>query len=116
MPNGGYPMQFMMSIEGTDLALLVAGTTITLVRLSASKDPTRARLAMASIGTLNEDQVQALVYHLAYWGNLREQAGEGSSSSRDRSAGAHAKGHCNWTFNGRPVQPRFRTKGCSYDY
>lgn len=113
MPNGGYPMHFMTIIEGTDLALMLSGTNISVVRLSEPTNPTRARYRITKLGTFTEDQVHALVYHLAYWGGLREEP----SPTRQRSTDQH---HAHPTrtlmFNGRPCQPRFRTKGCIYDY
>ena len=116
MPNGGYPMQFMMSIEGTDLALLLTGTTITVVRFSSAEDLTRARYRLTRVAAITDDQVEALVYHLAYWGNIRQQDGINGSDHLDRTGGEPGQEHGGWTFNGRRVVPRFRTKGCSYDY
>lgn len=85
-------MQFMMSIEGTDLALLLTGTTITVVRFSSAEDLTRARYRLTRVAA------NAVRNHL------------------DRTGGEPGQEHGGWTFNGRRVVPRFRTKGCSYDY
>ena len=108
MPNGGYPMHVMLRIEGTDFALLISGTKVRLTRVT--DDPgddhtnTRPRRHVDTLGTLTEQQVEGLVYHLAYWGGMRQERPQSRSHHHD------------WVFNGRLAQPKFRTKGCIYDY
>ncbi len=120
MPDGGYPMHFMTIIEGADLALMVSGTNITIVRLSEPTNPARARYRITKLGAFTEDQVHALVYHLAYWGGLHEEPNPTSRRStyqqHEHGHGHHAHPTRTLMFNGRPCQPRFRTKGCIYDY
>ena len=107
-PIGGYPMHVMLRIEGTDFALLISGTKVRLTRVTnePGDDGTysRPRRHVDTLGTLTEQQVEGLVYHLAYWGGMRQERPP-----------SHANHH-DWVFNGRLAQPKFRVKGCSYDY
>lgn len=101
MPNGGYPRYLVAVFPESDLALHLDQTTISIVRMNPKRPDGRwPKPLFTTLATFDPDRLQALVYHLAYWGSLRSQ-----TRSRDE-----------WTFLARPLSRRPAVRGCLYDY
>lgn len=99
MPNGGYPMQLLTPIAGTDLAIHVRATQVSLWRQVPSRDDTGPRPTFVPVAELTTDQTGALAYHLLYW------------------SGAANHEVLNGLRGGQLLlRPRFYSAGCRYDY
>ncbi len=103
MPNGGYPMHFMTRVEGSDLALSLKGSDMTLVRLiePSQDDPLRLRIKSEMVGRLTPNQIRGLLFHLQYWGGGSEDGAHGTPRG---------------TFAGQRIEPQFDAANCVYDY
>lgn len=99
MPNGGYPMQLLTPIEGTDLALHIRATQVSLWQQVPSPNDTDSRPTFVPVAELTTDQAGALAYHLLYW-----------SGSVNHELLAGLRG------GQLPIRPRFHSTGCRYDY
>lgn len=99
MPNGGYPMQSLTPIAGTDLAIHVRATHVSLWQQVPSREDTDRRPTFVSVAELTTDQAGALAYHLLYWsGAANHEVLTGLRGGR------------------LPIRPRFHSAGCRYDY
>ena len=103
MPNGGYPMHYLIQIPRTDLAMHADGATIHIKRAIEPRiHPSGGTVPQyENIGTLTTEQLCGLLYHLNYWGI--------------DTSGGHIEDH-GATFNGKTIQPQYKNPGCVYDY
>jgi len=103
MPNGGYPMHYLMHIPGTDLTIHADGATVHIKRFIKSRIlPSGAtRPKYEEISTLTNEQICGLLYHLNYWGIDTSNGQLGSNTA---------------TFNRKVIEPQYRNNGCAYDY
>ena len=99
MPNGGYPLQLLTPIAGTDLAIHVRATEVALWQQVPTCDAADTPPTFVSLAALTADQVGALAYHLLYW--------NGPVNADLRTA---------LDLGRLPVRPQFHTRGCLYDY
>lgn len=70
MPNGGYPMHYLIQIPGTDLAIHADGATVHLKRAIEARilDTGGTAPQYEDIGTFTNEHINGLLYHLNYWG------------------------------------------------
>jgi len=103
MPNGGYPMHYLIQIPGTEFAMHADGATVHLKRAIEGRiHPSGGTVPQyENIGTLTNEQACGLLYHLNYWGI--------------DTSGGHIEDH-GATFNGKTIQPQYKSAGCVYDY
>ena len=95
MPNGGYPMQLLLPVLETGVAIHIRAGEVSVWQRAASDDDRH----WEPLGTLTSEQVGALIYHLAYWNpgtNADVLAALRSSRSR--------------------VRPAFTSHDCLYEY
>ena len=103
MPNGGYPMHYLMHIPGTDFTIHADGATVHIERFIESRTlPSgETRPQYEEISTLTNAQICGLLYHLNYWG----------IDTSAEQVGIHGD-----TFNGKIIEPQYRNNNCAYDY
>jgi hypothetical protein len=96
MPNGGYPINLILTVGGSDLILRLEGSTIQVVRTEdGGHEPD------SSVGQLTDVQACALLFHLNYWG-----APNTSVDFHGVSSG--------W-FGTERLEPKFTAPGCRYE-
>jgi|FLOH01.1.fsa_nt_gi hypothetical protein len=95
MPNGGYPMHYLMSLAGTDLVIHANASQVYLKRRLEPRVLPSGRTvpSFETLGEFSVNQLSALLYHLKYWGKNSEGK-----------------------FNNVRIQPQYNSAGCLYDY
>ena len=70
MPNGGYPMHFLIQIPSSALVIHADGANVKVNRIIEPRAlPSGKTIPQyESIGTLSTEQICGLLYHLNYWG------------------------------------------------
>lgn len=97
MPNGGYPLHLLLRLN-TEFELYIKGKDISLVHREPQPDSTWKK-TWTTLGALDSGQVQALLYHLSYWGG---------NTSHGESVRVK--------YDGLWVRPKYGHSGCVYDY
>lgn len=97
MPNGGYPRHLLLRLS-PEFELHIQEDKVALIHREPVPDSTW-KMTWTSFGDLDSPQVQAMLYHLAYWGD------DHSRENRTRIK-----------FDGSWVRPQYGHSGCLYDY
>lgn len=97
MPNGGYSRHLLLRLS-PEFELHIQEDQVTLVNREPVPDSSW-KMIWTQLGALDSRQVQALLYHLTYWG------GDSTKEERTRIK-----------FNGTWVRPQYGHSGCLYDY
>ena len=97
MPNGGYPKHLLLRLSD-EFELYINGKDISLVHREPKPD-SDWKMTWTTLGSLDSRQLQALLYHLSYWGGNTKH-GEFVRIKYDDV----------W------VAPQYGHGGCLYDY
>jgi hypothetical protein len=102
MPNGGYPMHYLIHIPNSDLAIHCDGATVHIKQVAETGELAQGESARGykTIGNLTNEQICGLIYHLNYWG-IDTTNGQISDSTA--------------AFNSVGIRPQYRSAGCEYD-
>lgn len=99
MPNGGYPLHLSVLLNDLELVLGVTGTDVTLWQVTQVERHGRREEESEQVAVFTETQVNALLFHLAYW-----------------HCGGNRRVMDFLAANGLDVRPADLSPGCRYAY